>query len=180
MDHSVAAAERDARRCSSPSGARHVDPAFLTQTEDQFDARLVPWLFWSYNGLVVSDSNQPLVAPNLNVSVLDTLHAPLPDLGERNADPPCVRHSRPRRSTSSFSTRRPDGRRASRGLETEVAVPTRAYPTGYSVIGDRSRRDVEAVRVDALVAQPAAGPAVRGARHVRELSAEAVDDPVRS
>ena len=54
MDRSVAAAERDcARRCSSPSGVRPIDPAILTQTEDQFDARLVPWLYWSYNGLVV-------------------------------------------------------------------------------------------------------------------------------
>ena len=108
------------------------DPATFYQTEDQFDARLVPWLYWSYNGLVVADSKQPLVAPNLNVTVLDALTRPYPTCVNgtptRSASTP-----RRRRSTSRSPPDDPTGTARPRGLETVVKVPTRTYPTGYAV-----------------------------------------------
>jgi endoglycosylceramidase len=132
MDHSVAAAERDAAPVLVTEWGATVDPTFLTQTEDQFDARLVPWLYWSYNGLVVSDSRQPLVSPNLNVAVLDALTRPYPTTV--NGTPTRLAFNSATGTLDFiYSTRRPDGRRAARGLETEVAVPTRAYPSGYAV-----------------------------------------------
>ena len=132
MDHSVAAAERDGSAVLVTEWGATTDPAFLTQTESQFDARLVPWLFWSYNGLVVSDSNQPLVSPNLNVSVLDALTRPYPTYV--NGTPTGLAFDTATTKLDfTYSTLRPDGRRASRGLETEVAVPARTYPSGYAV-----------------------------------------------
>ena len=109
-----------------------IPSATLTLTEDQFDARLVPWLYWSYNGHVVIDSKQPLVPPNLNVTVLDALTRPSPTL--TNGTPTRLSFD-PATATLNFefSTRRPDGHRALRRLETVVTVPKRRYPTGYTV-----------------------------------------------
>src|SRR6476620_9530856 len=78
MDRSVAAATRDRAALLVTEWGATTDTATLVQTEDQFDARLVPWLYWSYNGLVVAGSKQPLVAPNLNTTVLDSLTRPYP------------------------------------------------------------------------------------------------------
>ena len=80
MDRSVAAATRDAAALLVTEWGAITDPATLIQTEDQFDARLVPWLYWSYNGLVVADSNKPLVSPNLDEAVLDALTRPYPSV----------------------------------------------------------------------------------------------------
>ena len=132
MDRSVAAAERDAAALLVTEWGATNDPATLTQTEDQFDARLVPWLYWSYNGLVVADSKQPLVAPNLNVTVLNALTRPYPTLV--NGTPTGLSIDAATATLDfEFSTRRADGRRAPRGLETVVNVPVRSYPNGYAV-----------------------------------------------
>ncbi|MDQ1448115.1 MAG: endoglycosylceramidase [Actinomycetota bacterium] len=132
VDRSVAAAERDAAALLVTEWGATSDPATLTQTEDQFDARLVPWLYWSYNGLVVADSKQPLVSPNLNVTVLNALTRPYPTLV--NGTPTGLSFDAATATLDfEFSTRRPDGRRAPRGLETVVNVPARSYPTGYAV-----------------------------------------------
>ncbi len=78
MDRSVAAATRDHAALLVTEWGAVADPPSIVATEDQFDARLVPWMYWSYNGLVVADSNKPLVAPNLDVPVLDALTRPYP------------------------------------------------------------------------------------------------------
>ncbi len=132
MDRSVAAAERDDAAVLVTEWGATTDPAALTLTEDQFDARLVPWLYWSYNGLVVTDSKQPLVAPNLNTTVLDALTRPYPTL--TNGTPTRLSFETATATLDfGFSTRRPDGHRAPRRLETVVTVPKRSYPTGYTV-----------------------------------------------
>lgn len=132
MDRSIAAAERDAVALLVTEWGATNEPATLTQIEDQFDARLVPWLYWSYNGHVVADSKQPLVPPNLNVTVLDALTRPYPTVV--NGTPTVLGFDAPTATLDfEFSTRRPDGRRAPRGLETVVKVPNRRYPTGYAV-----------------------------------------------
>jgi endoglycosylceramidase len=132
MDRSVAAAERDSAPLLVTEWGATSDPTTLTQTEDQFDARLVPWLYWSYNGLVVTDSNQPLVPPNLNVSVLDALTRPYPTLV--NGTPAQLSFQAATATLDfAYSTRRPDGHRAPPRLETVVNIPTRSYPTGYAV-----------------------------------------------
>lgn len=132
MDRSVLAAVRDSSALLVTEWGAITDPAAITQTEDQFDARLVPWLFWSYNGLVVGDSNQPLVAPNLNVSVLNALTRPYPTVV--NGTPTYLNYTTATATLyAAYSTRRPDGRTAPRDLDTVVNVPARSYPTGYAV-----------------------------------------------
>ena len=73
MDRSVAAAERDGVALLVTEWGAVNDPAILVRTADQFDERLVPWVYWSYNGHIVTDSHRPLVSDNLNRSVLDAL-----------------------------------------------------------------------------------------------------------
>ena len=100
-------------------------------TADQFDARLVPWLYWSWNGLIVTDSKLPLVSPNLNVSMLDSLTRPYPTYV--NGTPSTLGFDTASATLEfTYSTRRPNGRATSRRLATEIAVPARSYPTGYA------------------------------------------------
>jgi endoglycosylceramidase len=132
MDRSLAAAGRDAEALLVTEWGAIDDPAAIRRTADQFDARLVPWLYWSYNGLVVDDSSEPLEPPNLHLSVLDALVRPYPTVV--NGTPTRVGFDAGSDTLElTFATRRPDGRRAPQGLETVVAVPQRSYPSGYAV-----------------------------------------------
>jgi len=132
MDRSLAAAERDRVALLVTEWGATNDPKTLVHTEDQFDARLLPWLYWSYNGHVVTDSKRPLVPANLNGVVLDALTRPYPTIV--NGTPTRLAFDGTTRTLDfQFATRRPDGRIASRGLETVVAVPSRSYPGGYAV-----------------------------------------------
>ena len=132
MDRSVAAATRDRAALLVTEWGAITDPAAIVQTEDQFDARLVPWLWWSYNGLVVSDSNKPLVAPNLNVTVLNALTRPYPTIV--NGTPTALGFDTASATLHfTYSTRRPDGGPAPDALSTAVNVPPRDYPHGYVV-----------------------------------------------
>jgi endoglycosylceramidase len=132
MDRSVAAAERDRAALLVTEWGDSNDPATLNQFEDQFDARLTPWLYWSYNGHVVTDSNQPLVPPNLNVSVLAALSRPYPEV--INGTPTSLSFDSATATLDfGFDTTHPDGRRAPRGLQTVVVVPKIRYPSGYRV-----------------------------------------------
>ena len=132
MDRSVAAAKRDGAALLVTEWGATNDPPSLTKAAHQFDARLVPWLYWSYNGHVVADSKLPLVPPNLNVSVLGALARPYPTLV--NGTPTRLTFDVATTTLDfEFVTRRPDGRRAPRGLQTEVFIPKLRYPNGYAV-----------------------------------------------
>ncbi len=132
MDRSVAAATRDAAALLVTEWGAITDPATLIQTEDQFDTRLVPWLYWSYNGLIVADSHKPLVAPNLDEAVLGALTRPYPSVV--NGTPIQLSFDAGTGTLDfTYSTRRPDGHRSPIGLETAVNVPVRSYPAGYAV-----------------------------------------------
>jgi endoglycosylceramidase len=132
MDRTVAAAVRDDAPALVTEWGDSNDPTFLNQLEDQFDARLLPWLYWSYSGHAVADSTKPLVPPNLNVTVLAALSRPYPTLV--NGTPTQLAFD-PASATSTiaFSTTRPDGRPAPRWLKSVVVVPKLRYPTGYAV-----------------------------------------------
>ena len=132
MDRSVAAAERDGAALLVTEWGAVNDPAILVRTADQFDERLVPWVYWSYNGHIVTDSHRPLVPDNLNRSVLDALTRAYPTVV--NGTPTSLHFDDATAVLEfSYSTLRPDGRHAPRGPETVVAVPKRRYPGGYAV-----------------------------------------------
>jgi endoglycosylceramidase len=132
MDRSVAAATRDGAPVLATEWGNSNDPPTLNQLEDQYDARMLPWLYWSYNGHIVTDSKLPLVPPNLDVSALGALARPYPTV--INGTPSHLAFD----STTAtmdldFSTTLPDGRRASRIFQTVVTVPKLRYPSGYAV-----------------------------------------------
>jgi endoglycosylceramidase len=132
MDRSVAAATRNAAPVLVTEWGATNDPAFLGQTTAQFDTRLVPWLFWSYDEHVVADSSLPLVPPNVNLSVLAPLTRPYPTLV--NGTPTRLGFDPATRAAAiEFSTTRPDGRRAPHHLRSVVVVPKLWYPQGYTV-----------------------------------------------
>ena len=132
MDRSVAAATRDGAPVLTTEWGDSNDPAFLNPFEDQFDTRLLPWLYWSYNGHVVSDSRQSLTPPNLNLSVLTSLTRPYPALV--NGTPTQLTFDPATADADlAFTTTRPDGRRAPLPLASVVVVPKLRYPTGYAV-----------------------------------------------
>jgi endoglycosylceramidase len=132
MDRSVAAANRDGTGVIVTEWGDNNDPAFLTPFADQFDARLMSWLYWSYDGHVVGDSRQPLVPPNLNVTVLAALSRPYPSAV--NGTPTAFHFDAATNTTQlTFATTRPDGRPAPRFLSTQVILPKLRYPTGYAV-----------------------------------------------
>jgi endoglycosylceramidase len=132
MDRSLAAAERDGAPVLVTEWGALNDPATLNRLADQFDERLLPWLFWSFNGHVVLDSTQPLSGANLNGIVLDALTRPYPTAV--NGTPTTLDFDTTTKALEfEYSTRRPDGSRATRALTTSVSVPPRAYPGGYAV-----------------------------------------------
>ncbi len=132
MDRSLAAAERDDAAVIVTEWGDSTDPAFVNPFADQFDARLLPWLYWSYNGHIVTDSKLPLVPPNLNVIGLAALTRPYPTVV--NGTPTRLAFD-PATATMDFefATTHPDGSRSGRSLQTIVTVPKLRYPTGYTV-----------------------------------------------
>ena len=132
MDRSVAAAERDQAAVLVTEWGAVNDPAVIERLADQFDERLLPWLFWAYNENVVHDSTLPLVGDNLNEAVLDALARPYPSAV--NGIPTHFSFDETSAvSTFEYSTVRPNGRRAPRALTTTLVLPARAYPSGYSI-----------------------------------------------
>ena len=132
MDRTVAAATRDGAPAVVTEWGDSNDPAELDRFGDQFDARLLPWLYWSYDGHVVADPSAPLVAPNVNVSVLTALARPYPTV--LNGTPTHVAFDAvTARADIEYTTTLPTGRPASRLLKTAISVPRLRYPTGYGV-----------------------------------------------
>jgi endoglycosylceramidase len=132
MDRSVAAAERDGVAVLVTEWGAVNDPTTIDRLADQFDERLLPWLFWAYNEHVVHDSTLPLTGGNVNTAVLGALARPFPSAV--NGTP--VRFEFDASSGTvafDYSTTRPDGRRAPRGSTTSLVVPDRTYPGGYRV-----------------------------------------------
>lgn len=132
MDATVAAAERDGTAAVVTEWGAVNDPTELDRTQNQFDARLLPNIYWSYNGHVTTRSTEPLVPPNVNPTVLDALARPYPSVVD--GTPTSLHYDRTTRTFDlAFTTRRPDGQHASDRHGTAIMVPTRAYPTGYVV-----------------------------------------------
>jgi endoglycosylceramidase len=132
MDRSVAAAKRDGSGVVVTEWGDSNDPAFVTPFADQLDARLLSWLSWSYDGHLVGDSREPLVAPNLDVGLLAALSRPYPSAV--NGTPTAFRFDAVTDTAQlTFSTTRPDGRPAPRFLSTQMVLPKLRYPTGYTV-----------------------------------------------
>ena len=133
MDQSITAASRDGVAVLVTEWGATNDPAVLMRTADQFDSRLLPWLFWAYNENIIIDTRRPPTPDNVRSEVLDALSRPFPTAV--NGTPTRLEYDTAADTLEfSYTTRRPDGRRAPLGSETVVAVPAARYPDGYSVL----------------------------------------------
>lgn len=132
MDRSVAAATRDGAPVVATEWGDSNDPAVLNPFVDQFDARLLPWLYWSWNGHIVMDSNQPLVPPNLDLFALAALSRPYPTV--TNGTPTRLAFDSAAVTMDyEFSTARPGGYGTAHSVQTVITVPELRYPRGYKV-----------------------------------------------
>ncbi|MGZ4676466.1 MAG: cellulase family glycosylhydrolase [Acidimicrobiia bacterium] len=131
MDRAVAASARGDAIIATEFGATR-DRATLLRLTDGFDSRLIPWIFWSYDGNVVPDLTQPPTGANVHDDVLDALVRPNPMV--TNGTPTAASYDPDTRVYDySYATTRPDGRASGSGLRTSLVLPHRVYPDGYTV-----------------------------------------------
>jgi endoglycosylceramidase len=136
MDNSIAAATGDGVAVLATEWGATNDPALITRTADQFDSRLLPWLFWAYNENIIVDTQRPPTPDNVRTDVLDALTRPYPSVV--NGTPTHLHFDAGTGALDfAYDAQRPDGRTAAPGLETVVTVPPPRYADGYtaSVLG---------------------------------------------
>lgn len=157
------------------------DEARLLPQLAEYDATMMPWMFWSYTRYITAyNAGETAVLPatdeNVNHEMLGLLARPYPQLVSGT---PLAWHFAPasKRFELSFSRDRADGHGTfAPGAETVVSVPALQYPDGYvaSVTGGQvvSAPDAPLLRVRALpgdgpltvtVAPPGPGPAANSA-----------------
>jgi endoglycosylceramidase len=113
------------------------DPNSLSnhaEVADRADAAMVSWLYWSYNGSIVSNLNDPPTGSNMvGASRLAILTRPYPQLVSGtplnwNYD------SSTQKFSFSYSTARADGSGSfAAGAVTQIAAPAQVYTQGYTV-----------------------------------------------
>jgi len=129
----VEAAERDGAPVVLTEFGASTDPVLLNRLTAQFEARMVPWMFWAYDGEIVRDQQIPLT-PDAVVSeaALDALVRPYPvattGVPTRIAFDPVTKVF-----DLAYDTTRAGGGSFPRRLDTLVFVPPRQYPNGYVV-----------------------------------------------
>lgn len=115
-----------------------MDTARLGAQLAEYDAAMMPWMFWSYTRYITrynADETAllPATGDNVNGEILDVLARPYPQLvagtpQEWSFDPST------RRFSFSYTRQRADGHGAfGPGAETVVSVPSRQYSDGYTV-----------------------------------------------
>lgn len=152
MDFAVAGAEANGTALLATEWGAVTDPAALTRTAEQFDARLIPWVFWSYVAEMVGNTIEPPAGSNLDAAVADALTRPYP-LRTNGTPLSLTFDATTRRFEYRYSTTRPDGSAAPAGLQTTISVPRAAFPTGWRAEVDggqlRSRPGARILRVEA-------------------------------
>jgi endoglycosylceramidase len=143
------------------------DPTAITAQADQLDAALLPWIYWSFDGYVVSDLSLPPSGTNLNQGVADALARPHPLVV---AGTPLSFSYDPTTRTMrfSYSTARVGGGRFGDRALTSIEVPRLAEPGGYeaSISGGTVTSDPNAYLMT-----------VRADRHASSVSVTIVPHP---
>lgn len=138
-------------------GAIQTGPAITAQA-DQFDAHLVPWTFWSFDGQMVRHLADPPTPANLVASTVDAVVRPYLQLVA--GTPTSVTYGAATAGHpfhASWSTTEPGGRTPPAGTATAIQVPKLDYPGGYraQVTGGRVTSS-PCAPVLTVVAQPGA------------------------
>lgn len=95
------------------------------------DNRLLPWIYWSFDGHIVKKLTQPPDGANLAASTVDAIVQPYPLViagtpASAQYDP--TTHT----FTASWSVVEPSGRRAPPGSVSSIEMPKADYPAGYT------------------------------------------------
>ena len=134
MDRAIAASTRGDALLATEFGAT-TDTATLRRQTGQFDTRLIPWIFWSYDENLVHDLTQAPTGTNVQTSTLDALVRPNPMV--TNGTPTSSSFDP---ATGAFDytyrARHPDGSAADPKYRTSILLPSRVYPLGYTVTVD--------------------------------------------
>lgn len=131
MDHAIAASARGDALLATEFGATN-DDRTIRRLTNAFDTRLLPWIFWSWDGNVILDKTAPPTPANINQIVLAALARPFATA--TNGTPASFAYD-PNSGMFdySWSTSRPDGSRAPSALPTTIVMPPSAYADGYTV-----------------------------------------------
>ncbi|HEV3365850.1 MAG TPA: cellulase family glycosylhydrolase [Acidimicrobiales bacterium] len=109
------------------------DVSAIDRQVGELDNALMPWIWWSFDGLMVKDVASAPTGANLDTPVVDALVRPHP---VAVAGTPTALHYDVPTATLTFrySTRKPGGGSYSCHAVTSLQVPTRSYPAGYHVL----------------------------------------------
>jgi hypothetical protein len=129
----VEAAERDGAPLLMTEFGASVDPVLLNRLTAQFDARIVPWMFWSYDGEIVRDQHAPLTPDSVvSQAALDALMRPYP-VATTGVPTHIAFDPETKVFDFEYDPARVGGGHFPRRLDTLVFVPKRHYPNGYNV-----------------------------------------------
>jgi endoglycosylceramidase len=93
----------------------------------------MPWIWWSFDGLMVKDVASAPTGANLDTPVVDALVRPHPVAVA--GTPTALHYDVPSATlTFGYSTHKPGGGSYSCHAVTSLQVPTRSYPAGYHVV----------------------------------------------
>jgi endoglycosylceramidase len=134
MDRAIAASTRGDALLATEFGAT-TDTATLQRQTGQFDTRLIPWIFWSYDENLVHDLTTAPTGANVQTSTLDALVRPNPMV--TNGTPTSSSFD-PATGTFDYTyrARHPDGSTPDPKYRTSILLPSRVYPNGYTVTVD--------------------------------------------
>jgi endoglycosylceramidase len=131
--NAIAAATRDGAPLLLSEFGAQTDPVLLNRLTAQAEHGLVPWMFWSYDGTLIPNLQQPPGADNLtSAEALAALVRPYP---AATTGTPTEIAFDPVARTFQFvyDTAPPDGVHYASNALTVVSVPLRQYPDGYQV-----------------------------------------------
>jgi endoglycosylceramidase len=132
MDQAIAAGQRTRSALLATEWGATNDPAHIRRVAEQFDDRLLPWIFWAYNENVVRETEDPPAGANLRPEVVAALTRPYPVA--TNGTPLALSFDATTRVLDyTWSTARPNGRRGRRRIETSIVLPGSVYPEGVAV-----------------------------------------------
>lgn len=109
------------------------NPVDIAAESSQIDSAMLPWIYWSFNGGVVSNLSLPPTGTNLNQGVASTLVQPYP-LAIAGTPKTLSYDASSHILNFTWSTRGVDGKVFTPNAITSFVVPKLDYPTGYNVI----------------------------------------------
>jgi len=112
-------------------GATTTGPSITAQAA-QFDAELLPWIYWSFDVSMVKNIALPPTGSNVVTSTVDAVVRPYPAVIA--GTPESISYDATTHDfTATWSNREPDGRVAPAGTISSLQMPKLDYPNGYTV-----------------------------------------------